>query len=152
MKLLKKVDPLLIVWYFGLFGSFLALVATTVMGNFSMPPTYLDRLGVILVGFFSLFAQISLTFASRHVPLPVVSLIRSSELAFLFFVQITLFNVVPTYLSMIGSVIVLISVALLISRAFIIDGIKRHEGDTEDDSSCFSRGNKYYTFLLCLTK
>ena len=149
MRLLKNVDGCYIIWCFAIVGTIVTSVVNVTSGTLAMPPTYLARAAIVLTGSWAVLVQLCFIFAARNLHLPVISLIRSSQLAILFFYQIMFFDIIPSKLSLIGSAIVALALLLLISRAFLIDTLKRSENKT--DESLFAPNGKYHSFFLCLT-
>ena len=135
MKILEPINPSLLACYFTALTSPVLLIVTLLFGVVKIPSTYVQRVQMLLVGIFSISAITLTAFAAHRTPLPVVQLIRSAELAFLFFIQIIFLGVIPTRLSVIGSVIVTAALSLLLLRAFIEDRLKNHKQISKNNES-----------------
>ena len=123
----------------------IVLLANFLFGQIMLPSTYFKRFEIIVCSLLAMFSVSSTAFATHRVPLPVVQLIRSTELAFLFIIQTFFFKIIPSKFSVIGSAIVITTLILLISRAFIIDYLKHRKESNQINTN-------FHKFLVFLTK
>jgi len=109
LRYLRTSDhPLVIVNYFGYALGLTSFLALIWKGNFRAPDLK-NVLPLILVIFFGLVAQITLTHAFQLVPASLISPCLYIQIIFGIIFGLVLFNEIPDLLSIIGAVIILIS-------------------------------------------
>jgi len=109
LRYLRTSDhPLVIVNYFGYALGLTSFLALIWKGNFRAPDLE-NVLPLILVIFFGLVAQITLTHAFQLVPASLISPCLYIQIIFGIIFGLVLFNEIPDLLSIIGAVIILIS-------------------------------------------
>jgi len=109
LRYLRLSDhPLVIVNYFGYAIGLTSFLVLIWQGNFRTPDLE-NVLALILVAFFGLIAQITLTHAFQLVPASLISPCLYIQIIFGIIFGLVLFNEIPDLLSLIGAVIILTS-------------------------------------------
>ena len=108
-KMSQEVSTRVVVFYFALVGSVSSLLVSLISGEFKYPDcgTH-DVVYVIISGTLSYFAQLLSTKACQLEKASVVTLVRTTGIAFSFILQLIFLNVIPNGLSIGGAILILL--------------------------------------------
>lgn len=101
-----KEAPNTIVFYFSLFSS---IITFPLMLIYYEPMTVLQLVYLILAGVFASMGQFGITFAYKYAPAREISIFDYSNIIFSALISLTLFGILPDYLSVIGYVIIFLA-------------------------------------------
>ncbi|XP_013379214.1 solute carrier family 35 member G1 [Lingula anatina] len=104
---LKHVDSLFIIASVGLFSSIISWIVVLSTEGVSFPVTLLEWCAVVLNGVMAFTAAICCQVALKIENVVIVSLGRTSEPIFVFIWQVTILHVIPTWPSIVGSLLIL---------------------------------------------
>nr|XP_026253175.1 solute carrier family 35 member G1 isoform X1 [Urocitellus parryii] len=110
-KMGKSVDYFLSIWYYVVLGLTESIIVLFVIGEWSLPYCGLDRLFLILIGFFGLGGQVFITKALQIENAGPVSLMKTMDVVFAFIFQIIFFNDIPSWWTVGGAFCVVASSA-----------------------------------------
>ncbi|XP_071488129.1 solute carrier family 35 member G1-like [Diadema antillarum] len=103
------VHPFIQIMAFGSAGSVLSAIVTTALGEWRIPQCGKDRLILIFIGIIGSFDQICMTLAFKLERASYVAMVKSNNVIVAFLLEFAVFNTVPHWLSVIGTLLVLFS-------------------------------------------
>ena len=108
-KTSQEVSTRVVVFYYALVGSVISLLASLISGEFKYPDcgTH-DVVYVIIAGTLGYFGQLLSTKACQLEKASVVTLVRTTGIAFSFILQLIFLNVIPNGLSIGGAILILL--------------------------------------------
>ena len=108
-KMSQEVSTRVVVFYYALVGSVISLLASLISGEFKYPDcgTH-DVVYVIIAGTLGYFGQLLSTKACQLEKASVVTLVRTTGIAFSFILQLIFLNVIPNGLSIGGAILILL--------------------------------------------
>ena len=120
-----EINPLVLLWWSGIGGLFVSLVAFTFDSKARILTTtvtmisYGDWMAYVGMAIIGLLAYFCMTKSLQMIDPTVVSFIRSLEIVLAFLVQILVMNQIPNYLAVIGALLVLVSVGSIAIQDFL---------------------------------
>ena len=118
-RAIKQVDFAVVTAWSGLFGSFIPILFSVMIGTFSFPLTK-NTFYVFLIGFFSFLGQSMMTLALQVEEAGTVSLLRKTDdILLAFALQILYFKEIPNALAVLGAVVITTSVLIYGGRKIV---------------------------------
>ena len=118
LRYLKSENALTITFYLGIFGSL--VTGIFFMPFVAAPFTSLTEIGlIVLVSICGIFAQLSMTYASRHAPTAIVSPFMYTSLVWAIMFDIVIWSKTPTMIVLLGGAIIISSNLFILYREHI---------------------------------
>ena len=122
----KKTPALLLIYSQGIFGLIVSIILCIVFQKFIWinQYTYTTIIVMLLFGVASLISQYTMTVSAQIIPAGIASLIRSLDSFWSYIWQILIFQFLPTYVTIIGAILVLLGVGI-VSIQKVTDAFKK---------------------------
>lgn len=137
-KLSKTPAPVVVVW-FSLFSMICAIILLPIVDRYVLPESPLEWFYIFMVGFFGVLTQIFVTLAFQLEHAAPISVMESFNVAFSFIIQYYVFAEPIKLSSIIGAVILFVSVfAIGVKKLY---SHKKHQITIDTHESTIIRGN-----------
>ena len=113
-----RVHPMTILIVYGIVGMMLSAVATSALEKWINPRCGRDRMLLILNGIFTFLIHVFTTLATLYEKATTVSIIKTTDVFFTFFLEYIFFGLIPNYLTIIGSVVIVICLVAITLRGW----------------------------------
>ena len=121
---IKDVDFSVVTIWSGLFGSFPPILIAVALGTFSLPSTAHTPI-VILIGVLSFMGQSLMTLALQVEDAGIVALVRKADdILVAYLIQVFYFHNIPNYLSIIGAVLITLTVFVTGGRKLLTNSTR----------------------------
>ncbi|XP_071499510.1 solute carrier family 35 member G1-like [Diadema antillarum] len=116
---------------------------TSFPNQWTLPKCGLDRFALIANGLINFFSQILIYLALKYERAPNVSLYHSSDVLFSFVLEFVFFGVVPNWVTLLGTVLIIASFVGIVGKQWFVTRKKTDEDDSEElscqnDDGCSS--------------
>ena len=110
-------------------------ILTTVLGQWSLPGCGMDRFALIGMGVLYFLCQTLSYIALKTESASVVSILYSSDIMFTFVLEFLFFGLVPNFVTVIGAVVIVVSVVGIAMKGFLDDN-ESSDNSIKDAKSC----------------
>ncbi|XP_050534262.1 solute carrier family 35 member G1 [Daktulosphaira vitifoliae] len=121
LRALKNIHFSVIMVCFAIYSILQTSTMALAIGNLTWPKCGTERLLFVALGLFSFAGQMLLTIAAQLEEAGLVAIARSIDVVFAFAWQIIFFNEIPSWLSLVGAVLVTSSVVLIGLRKWLMN-------------------------------
>lgn len=121
LRALKNIHFSVIMVCFASYSIIQTSTMAFTIGNLTWPKRGTERMLFIALGLFSFAGQILLTIAAQLEEAGLIAIARSVDIVFAFAWQIIFFNEIPSWLSLIGAILVTSSVVLIGLRKWLMN-------------------------------
>ncbi|XP_071488128.1 solute carrier family 35 member G1-like [Diadema antillarum] len=104
---------------------------TSFPNQWTPPYCGLDRIALIANGLLNFFSQILIYLALKYERAPNVSLYHSSDVLFSFVLEYVFFGVVPNWVTLLGTVLIIASFVGIVAKQYVIT--KKNSGEDESE-------------------
>ncbi|KAG5678946.1 hypothetical protein PVAND_008565 [Polypedilum vanderplanki] len=120
LRILKHIDSNVIMSSSGFFAIIYTYIVLIFLNEYCAPCGLKEKFLILLLAIFSYTGQYFLTTSLKYEEPNIISISRSTIILFSFVWQILFFQEVPTFSSLIGSIIIIISVGLLAFKKYVL--------------------------------
>ena len=134
-KIGDRVDSYVITYYFSIICFIIPVIIFSITAVYRLPPCGYARWLLILIGVLGFLGQISFTKAIQLEKATLIAVIRTTDVIFGYILEIIIFGSVPTLLSILGSLLVIVgSSALGIKKWYDIKSESNRQSNSTSSS------------------